>query len=113
MIASRLDRLRAICLQLPEAVELETWDVPTFRVRNKIFVISSEDGALISFKADADERDSLLADDRFMSAAYLGRFGWVSMVLTGKVDLGEVDELARTSYALIAPRKLVRLVDLR
>ena len=33
-----LDRLRAICLALPEATETLSWGVvPTFRVRDKIF----------------------------------------------------------------------------
>ncbi len=34
-----IDRLRAICLALPEAVEKEAWGDPTFRVREKIFAM--------------------------------------------------------------------------
>ena len=34
-----VDRLRAICLALPEAVEKETWGDPTFRVRDRIFAL--------------------------------------------------------------------------
>jgi hypothetical protein len=30
-----LDRIRGICLALPEAVEKETWDIPTFRIRTR------------------------------------------------------------------------------
>jgi len=33
------DRLRRICLALPEAEERETWGDPTFRVRDKIFAM--------------------------------------------------------------------------
>ena len=41
-----LDRLRTICLRLPEAVEKETWEAPTFRVRDKIFaMVHPRDGA--------------------------------------------------------------------
>jgi predicted DNA-binding protein (MmcQ/YjbR family) len=32
-----LDRVRQICLALPEAAEKETWGEATFRVRDKIF----------------------------------------------------------------------------
>jgi hypothetical protein len=32
-----LERLRALCLALPEAHEVEAWGEPTFRVKNKIF----------------------------------------------------------------------------
>jgi hypothetical protein len=37
MATQPIDRLRAICLGLPEAVEKEAWGDPTFRVRGKIF----------------------------------------------------------------------------
>ena len=36
-----LARLRAICLALPEATEVEAWGEPTFRVRNKLFAMHS------------------------------------------------------------------------
>src|SRR5205814_9890265 len=39
-----MERVRALCLALPEAFELETWDHPTFRVgggRGKIFCTSA------------------------------------------------------------------------
>lgn len=32
-------RLRALCLDLPEAEEKEAWGDPTWRVRNKIFAM--------------------------------------------------------------------------
>ena len=32
-----VDRLRAICLALPEATEKIAWGEPTFRVRDKLF----------------------------------------------------------------------------
>src|ERR1700693_4141854 len=34
-----LDRLRDICLALPEAHEVEAWGEPTFRVCNKLFAM--------------------------------------------------------------------------
>lgn len=34
-----LDRLREICLALPEATEKEAWGDPTFRVRDKILAM--------------------------------------------------------------------------
>ncbi|MFL5530422.1 MAG: hypothetical protein ACJ8BC_00360, partial [Gemmatimonadales bacterium] len=41
MPARSVDRLRAICLALPEAIEKETWADPTFRVRERIFALVS------------------------------------------------------------------------
>jgi predicted DNA-binding protein (MmcQ/YjbR family) len=39
MRAPPLDRLRAICLALPETTEKETWGHPNFRVCDKIFAM--------------------------------------------------------------------------
>ena len=58
-------------------------------------------------KADRDELPALLGDPRFKPAPYLARGGWVRMDLTlSKPDWSEIDELIRTSYCLIAPKKL-------
>ena len=39
-------RLRRICLKLPDAVEKETWRIPTFRVRDKIFAMAHDPGTV-------------------------------------------------------------------
>jgi predicted DNA-binding protein (MmcQ/YjbR family) len=105
---TNLTRLRRICLALPEAVEQETWGEPTMRVRAKIFCFPREHG--MGVKADPDELRALLGDERFVPAPYLARAGWVTMTFGASIDWDEVDELVRTSYVLIAPKQLGRLV---
>ncbi len=99
--------MRSIALALPEATEEITWGTDiNFRVRKKIFAFPGQGGSL-TVKADRDELPALLADARFSPAPYLARGGWVSMDLTGAApDWVEVEELIRTSYCLIAPKKL-------
>ncbi len=110
-VTSRLDRFRAICLALPEAEERTTWGHPTFRVRDKIFASCAGDFSTLGFKAHPDELEPLLADDRFERAAYVGRYGWLTMTLADRIDWVEVDELVRSSYLQIAPKKLRALVE--
>ena len=46
MAATLLERVRALCLALPETFERETWEHPTFRVgggKGKIFYFSPGD----------------------------------------------------------------------
>ena len=107
---SRLDRLRAICLSLPEAAEERTWDSPNWRVRKKIFAMCHDDASEVSMKAEPEERRALLESDpdRFFLPRYVGSKGWVGVVLTGSVDWDEVRELVTTSYCLIAPKTLAR-----
>jgi len=112
MAESRLARLRKIALALPETHEELTWeDHPTFRVRKKIFVIVAADGSSINLKADPDERPALLANEqRFYLPPYVGSKGWIGMYLTKGVDWAEVAELVTTSYCMIAPKTLAKLV---
>ena len=42
-------RLRAICLALPEAAEVETWGDATFRVRGRIFAMIKRGDGRVSF----------------------------------------------------------------
>jgi predicted DNA-binding protein (MmcQ/YjbR family) len=109
---SRLGRLRAICLELPEASEERTWDSPNWRVRKKIFAMCPDDATSVSMKADPDERRALLESDpdRCFLPSYVGSKGWIGVVLTGAVDWNEVRELVTTSYCLIAPKTLARAV---
>jgi predicted DNA-binding protein (MmcQ/YjbR family) len=111
MAESRLAKLRKIALALPEATEEFTWESPNFRVRKKIFVMAAPDGSSISMKADPDERPALLENEaRFYLPPYVATKGWIGMHLTAGVDWSEVAELVTTSYCIIAPKTLARLV---
>lgn len=106
-LAKNLQRMRSMAMALPEATEEVTWGTDiNFRVRKKIFAFPGQGGSL-TVKADRDELPALLADARFTPAPYLARGGWVLLDLTAGVpDWDEIDELIRTSYCLIAPKKL-------
>lgn len=111
-----LERLRAICLALPEAAERETWGVATFRVRDKIFVMTDgNDAAVPSFncKAPAGVQQALIAGDpaRFYRPAYVGSKGWIGVRLDDAVDWDEVAGFVRDSYRMTAPKKLSQLVS--
>jgi len=112
-MTARLDRLRRIALALPETTEQVAWeDHPTFRVRNKIFVITDFGGDGITVKATPDDQEAIVATHpRVSVAAYVGRYGWVSMDLKGSgIDWALVEDLVLDSYRLIAPKKLAASV---
>lgn len=117
MSTDLLDALRKICLVLPEAEERETWERPTFRVRDKIFAIYwDQDGrTAVSCKAPPGSQTILIgADpDRFFSPPYVGSKGWVGMWLDGDVDWAEVAFNVNRSYRMTAPKKLAALVPER
>lgn len=115
---SNMDRLEEIVGRLPEAarVDIEAWDgEPTFRVGGKNFVFTDPAATGISVKLPKEEAAALVAtDSRAEPTGYgLGRHGWVSITLDGRLTRDrwrEVEEWVRTSYTLVAPKRLARQV---
>jgi hypothetical protein len=105
-------QLQRLCLSLPEVEERETWGDATFRVRNKIFVIASPEGPTASVKASLDDQAGLLemAPEVFSRSAYVGRFGWVRVQLTG-LSPELADRLIRNAWKLTAPKRTVAKFD--
>ena len=113
-----MKRLEAIVARLPEAVrvDVEEWgDHPTFRVNNKNFVFSDVDAESMSMKLPREEAEAVVATDSDVTpAGYgLGRHGWISLRLPPNADeerWRQVEERVRTSYTMVAPKKLARIV---
>jgi predicted DNA-binding protein (MmcQ/YjbR family) len=109
-----MNRIRRICLALPEAYEEETWGAATFRVRKKIFVMAAdhEDRETVTMKTKREEQQALLAlGEPYFFPAYVGVKGWIGVDLGSKrVSWAEVAELVRDSYCLAAPKKLAAQV---
>ena len=108
-----LAKLRAICARLPEAQEIVTWGHPTFRTGDKIFASFGEYHGewCIGFKTSRDEQALLCHDDRYFVSPYVGKHGWTSMRLTGRVPWGEVERLVEGSFRRIARKGLVHRLD--
>jgi hypothetical protein len=107
-MTATFEDVRRIALGLPETEEVLTWGTDvTFRVRSKIFAIGADGSEHVSIKstplvqADLIERDS----ETFASAAYVGRFGWVTVDL-GRIDAGELESLLRAAWRQTAPKRL-------
>lgn len=110
MSARAQSRLRAICLALPEATEQETWAVPTWRLRGRIFCMWSpmEGGPALWCKAPRGVQEMLVEADpaRFFRPPYVGPKGWIGRRLAGRVDWDEVAALVRRSWRMTAGKRL-------
>jgi predicted DNA-binding protein (MmcQ/YjbR family) len=115
---SNMDRLEEIVARLPQAerVDVEAWDgEPTFRVNGKSFIFSSPDASGISVKLPKEEAAAVVATDpKADPTSYgLGRHGWISVSIPTTASAKrwrEIEEWIRTSYTLVAPKKLARAV---
>ena len=107
------DDLRDISLSLPDPDERLTWGShPTFRVRDKIFAILSEDGRSTSIKATLTEQAALIAtdSDTFGVASHVGRYGWITVQLA-MVAPDHLRELLIEAWRQTAPKRLVAAYD--
>lgn len=116
----QLQRLRAVCLALPEAQERISHGRPNFfTVRTFCYFGGSarvgpgdwvpHDGAII-VRPDPVDEPALRQDARFFVPAYLGPSGWLGIDLAD-LDWDEVAELVDASYRVTAPARLARLLD--
>jgi predicted DNA-binding protein (MmcQ/YjbR family) len=113
-----LAHLREICLALPEAVEqpFGGHTTPTFRVRDKIFVMAQgadEGRPGMWCKAPPGAQRILVESDpaRFFVPRYVGPKGWIGMHLDGTPDWDLVRDLILDSYRMTAPKRVVRMLD--
>jgi predicted DNA-binding protein (MmcQ/YjbR family) len=110
-----LQQLEAICLALPEATVEYSGSHTTFRVRKKVFAYFLDnhhgDGIVsVCTKTSLGENLDLSREqqEKFYMPAYIGPRGWVGLRLDRPpVDWREVTELVRSSYRVVAPKKLV------
>ena len=122
-----LSQLRRACLGLPDSYEETAWVGTRWRVRKQTFAhVLTVDGGWPPAYAAAAASPGPLTVMTFQSAGQeLQAFSnighpffrprWrpdiVGMVLNAGTDWVEVAELVTESYCLVAPRKLVGLVD--
>jgi hypothetical protein len=117
-----IDRLRQLCLALPEAHEVEAWGEPTFRVRNKIFAMyaasdSHHGGGRpgVWVKSTHLIQDMLVHEDpdRYFAPPYVGPKGWLGIRLDRRPNWKTVGELLRDGYLLTAPKRIAAKLDAR
>ncbi|HZU72846.1 MAG TPA: MmcQ/YjbR family DNA-binding protein [Acidimicrobiales bacterium] len=110
-----VERLRRICLALPEAEEKPFGGhaAPAFRVRDKLFVMTSEDGTTMNCKGAPGVQQALVASEpeRFFIPRYTGKNGWIGIRLDVDQDWDEIAELVEESWRRTAPKAVVSRFD--
>jgi hypothetical protein len=121
-----IGRLRAICLELPEAHEQQAWVGTRWMIRNKNFahVLVIDAGwppayaraagtkgqaTVLTFRSSAR-----LEAPKFSRAPFFKPVWWpdiAGMIINAGTDWDEVADLVTGSYCLLAPKKLAALVD--
>ena len=110
-----LDRLRKLCLALPETSERPSHGAPTFFLRGKrpfVMVLTHHhgDGRFAIWCAAAEGTQQMLVEadaERFFVPPYVGHRGWLGVRLDRDLDRDELAGIVEDAYAEVAPAKLV------
>jgi hypothetical protein len=110
-----LNRLRQLCLALPETSERPSHGAPSFFVRDKkcfLMLVDDhhDDGRFAIWCAAPPGNQELLVQadpDRFFRPPYVGHRGWLGVMLHGKVDWDEVAGIVEDAFATVAPKQLL------
>jgi predicted DNA-binding protein (MmcQ/YjbR family) len=119
-----LERIRALCLALPEVTVRVDYSLTearstahSFDIRRRSFCLlvarkgsTGEPVPLLVLRADPDEREALLSIGRpfFAPRANRDRLG---VMITDDTDWEEIRELVTDSYRALAPKKLAALLE--
>ena len=111
------DRVRAICLGLPEVTEKLSHGAPSYFVRKQFAALwphghHDNDFVHLWCAAPMGAQEALIAaSERYFRPPYVGHRGWVGVRLDGDVDWTEVREVLEDAYRVIAPAKLIARLD--
>ncbi|GIH71730.1 MmcQ/YjbR family DNA-binding protein [Sphaerimonospora thailandensis] len=112
-----LERLRALCLALPETTERLSHGEPTWFVRGKktfvMFADHHHDDRLAFWCAAPPGVQEELVEtepDRFFRPPYVGHRGWLGVYLDVPVDWDEIRQIVTEAFRHVAPKTLATRV---
>lgn len=114
-----LETLRRLCLALPETTERLSHGEPTWFVRDKktfvMYANHHHDDRLAFWCAAPDgAQETLIAlkPERFFRPPYVGHRGWLGVRLdVPGTDWNQIADIVTDAYRVVAPKKLVELLD--
>lgn len=101
------ERVRAHCLSKPGAYEDHPWGETVFKVepKAKIFCFCGVETPVITVKSTIEEQSALIQHPNIEVAAYVGRYGWVTVWLRDDDTTELALDLIDRSYESVAWKK--------
>jgi hypothetical protein len=112
-----VDRLRRICLALPEATERVSHGEISFFVKRQFVAVDDHhhgaDRLAFWCPAAPGAQEQLIAEDpdQFFRPPYVGHRGWVGVRIDLQPDWDEIAAIVRDAYRLVAPKRLIAQLE--
>jgi hypothetical protein len=107
-----VDRLREICLVLPEVTERRSHGEVSFFVGRQFVAVDDHhhgaDRLAFWCPAPPGAQEQLIAEDpdQFFRPPYVGHRGWVGVRIDLQPDWDEIRAIVRDAYRQVAPKRL-------
>jgi predicted DNA-binding protein (MmcQ/YjbR family) len=103
------ERLRKICLALPETVESASFGSPVWRAGKRGFAMLYDygKGLTVSFWVGIERQGPLEMDPRFHIPAFLGHNGWIALDVSKGVNERELRDWLIDSYRHFASKRAI------
>ena len=112
------ERVRAICMRLPEVTEKLSHGAPAFFVKKQFLMLWLDGHHDNRFPhlwcaAPPGVQHELVdtEPDRFFRPPYVGGRGWLGVRLDGDLDWDEIAAVCEDAYRTVAPARLAAQVD--
>src|ERR1700738_5683309 len=108
-----VERLRQLCIALPEVTDRRSHGEPACFVAGKLFATTADhhhDDRLSAWCAAPEGAQEMLVKantTRFFRPPYVGHRGWLGVYLDVEVDWGEVAIIVERAYRRVAPERLL------
>ncbi len=107
-----VERLRGLCLALPEVTEKLAWGTPTWRVGGRVFAQLADHHhgnphLAVWLAAPEGAQEALIEAEpaRFFRPAYVGHLGWVAAILDERSDWEMVEAVVRQAHRVSAAKR--------
>jgi len=117
-VAAALERVRTLCLALPEATERLSHGAPSFFVGKRTFAMFLDshhrDGRLALWCAAPPGLQEALVEanaDAYFRPPYVGHRGWIGVRLDRDLPWDEIAGALEDAWACVAPKRLLASLD--
>jgi hypothetical protein len=119
-VPTTLERVRELCLALPETSERLSHGQPTFFIRGKksfvMYLDNHHDDGRVALwcAAPGGMQEALVesAPEHYFRPPYVGHRGWLGVRLDRDLDWNDIAGAIEDAYLTVAPRQLIQAADL-